>query len=658
MTEDLFYLAVGTDVQDRVRGHALHLHLVRAGEVITGESGLVAGGFGVKEGEEPAVRFEYLVEAVYDGLNKGLRDVIERVPEEHDVEMTTGEVEIGVEEAVYVNDRVYVNDWGFGGLVGTGWMGPVRARGFFDEVRHVDAVAELGYEVDVAGGGWAYVQDAEALRAAEVAGDLGPAAGVALGAGGVRANAGGGGFAAEECHGRVLLWGGARLLSGELDAALDAGALLDGKSAGDDVAVEDGGLAKLDAAGGMDVAVDDAEEDEIADVEVSGDAGVGADGEAAFAQCDGALKRAVEKEIFIARELSADADRFADQRGTFCWFHACFVSHIRRLAEPPYEANYTHSGARRQTGKLAGNLAHLSGDGLEMTGTAGRGCGMKAGVAALLLLGCAPAVSGRAQGSDPLSAEPRAWAVDAANNELEMVDFHGVYLRYRTHSVGSRGDLVRDVVESRDGTVARLVSKENRALTADEDAAERERLQAMLDSPAAFQRHVREDDSGKKLVIDLVKLMPDAMLFSYVAGQPQRPGAAGQDVVMDFRPNPDWHPPTLASEGLTGFEGRVWIDVKTHHVTRVEGTVFRPVNLGFGVLAHINPGGHVAIEQVEAADGRRWIFSRFDEDITLRALMVKTIHEQQRVEASGFTQVPALSYQEAVKLLLATPLAK
>ena len=100
--------------------------------------------------------------------------------------------------------------------------------------------------------------------------------------------------------------------------------------------------------------------------------------------------------------------------------------------------------------------------------------------------------------------------------------FNGVYVRYRIHMVGARGDQIRDVLESKDGTVARLIFKENRPLTAEEDAAEHQRLEDMLDSPAAFARHVKGDQSGKKLATDLVALMPEAMLYTYTPGQPQR----------------------------------------------------------------------------------------------------------------------------------------
>ena len=268
--------------------------------------------------------------------------------------------------------------------------------------------------------------------------------------------------------------------------------------------------------------------------------------------------------------------------------------------------------------------------------------------------------------SGPLARPPKEWAIQAASSEVAVVEYRDSFLRYRVHIVGAKGDQVRDVIESRDGTVARLIFRDNRPLTSEEDTAEHERLQAMLDSPTAFAKHIKSDLSGKKLAIELVRLMPEAMLFSYTAGQPQRQRADANhgepaEIVLDFRPDPNWSPPTMTSEALTGLQGRLWIDPRTGHVARLEGEVFRGVNLGWGMVAHINPGGKVALEQIRvpAASSRdRWIFSHFVEHITLRALMIKNVSEDTQIDSFDFGEIPSMSYQEAIKTLLQTPLPK
>ncbi len=293
---------------------------------------------------------------------------------------------------------------------------------------------------------------------------------------------------------------------------------------------------------------------------------------------------------------------------------------------------------------------------------------MRAGLAAVLMLaagwadGASQTGNAGAAGSanGPLSVAPKQWATDAALNELKVIDYGRSYLRYRERTRNVHGDLTRDVIESKDGTVARLILKEGRALTTEEDAAEHDRLQAMIDSPSAYAKHVKSDASGKKMGADLIKLMPDAMIFAYTPGQPQRAGREihpddPPEIVMDYKPNPAWTPPNTTAEALVGIEGRVWVDARTHFLTRMEGTVFRPVNVGW-FLAHIYPGGHLTFEQTQVHD-QRWIFTHFTEHIDLRVL-IKNLKEDSDIEASNFSQVPEMSYKDAIHMLLATPLPK
>ncbi len=273
---------------------------------------------------------------------------------------------------------------------------------------------------------------------------------------------------------------------------------------------------------------------------------------------------------------------------------------------------------------------------------------------------CGASARGQSVQKELTTGPAKQWAVDAVANELKVLQYDRPYLRYQVHISDAKGDVVRDVVESKDGTVARTIMKEGRPLTPEEDAWERQRLQAMLDSPAAFAKHIKNDQSGKKLAADLIRLLPDAMIFSYAEGQPQRgdkPAGAPAEVILDFKPNPGWTPPGMASEALTGIEGRAWIDTQTHFLTRLEANVFRGVNLGWGVFAHIYPGGSATFEQVRVADDR-WIFSHFVEHATVRALMVKTFKENSDVQGSNFSPVAEMSYQDAIHLLMATPLPK
>lgn len=265
---------------------------------------------------------------------------------------------------------------------------------------------------------------------------------------------------------------------------------------------------------------------------------------------------------------------------------------------------------------------------------------------------CAPA--GQAQVSaEPHLETPQAWAADAVRNELKVIgSANQVPLRYRQRKMGAKGDTTREVIESRDGNVARLVERNGQPISAKEDAAERARLQDAMASPDEFLRHRRRDSEVRDSVIKMVGLMPQAMLYSFAPGQPQVKDAEDGQVVLDFHPNPVFHPPTMFAEALTGLEGRVWIDARSHYVTRIEARVLHPVNMGFGLLAKIYPGGTLELEQTRL-DGDHWVFSQVNEHLTARLLLVKSYPENTVIHSWNFQTMPSLlSYQDSIRELL------
>ena len=144
---------------------------------------------------------------------------------------------------------------------------------------------------------------------------------------------------------------------------------------------------------------------------------------------------------------------------------------------------------------------------------------------------------------------PLAWAEDAVRNELKVIEAADtVPLRYRERKVSAKGDTTREIIESKDGNVARLVERNGQPISADEDAAERARLMEDINSPDDFLKHHRKDAEVRNAAMKLVEMMPQAMIYTYTPGQPQPKDAAGLQVVLDFHPNPSFHPPTMFSD--------------------------------------------------------------------------------------------------------------
>lgn len=282
-------------------------------------------------------------------------------------------------------------------------------------------------------------------------------------------------------------------------------------------------------------------------------------------------------------------------------------------------------------------------------------------MASAWLLCCASLVAAQSRAmaasqasADMVEESPLGWATDAVRNEEKVIESADqVPLRYRQRRVGAKGDTTREVIESRDGNVARTVERDGRPLNEEEDAAEQARLKDVLSSPDDFLKHHRKDKDIRDSVIKLVGLMPEAMLYSFAPGQPQTTSDDGKQVVVDFKPNPTFHPPTMYAEALTGLEGRVWIDERSHYLTRIEARVLHPVNMGFGILAKIYPGGTLALEQ-KNVDGTHWVFTHIEEHLTARLLLVKNYPEDTVIRSWDFRTTPMLfSLQDGIRALLA-----
>lgn len=248
---------------------------------------------------------------------------------------------------------------------------------------------------------------------------------------------------------------------------------------------------------------------------------------------------------------------------------------------------------------------------------------------------------------------PKSWAEAAVRHQLAIVEDDAHPMRYLLRTVNRKGDMTREIIESAQGNVARLVQRDGKPITAAEDAAERDRLNSILTSPNDFLKHEQRSGPGRTYALQIIKLMPSATLYSYTPGQPQPPGVTSPQVVIDFRPDPAFHPPTMVSELLLGLAGRVWIDARTGTMTRMQADIVRPVNFGWGFVARVYPGGHIELDQT-LIEGRRWAISRVDSKVTVREAMLHTVNDKTKMSAWNYQLLPApVPYQDAVHALLA-----
>jgi hypothetical protein len=131
--------ARGTAARFAANNNALHFQHILAHDVET-EAGRVRSGiFGMKEGEQHALRLQHRPQASHDGTHEAFVQIVGQVPAQNDIEMGGGILKIVGEEFAAVED-----DLAF--LI----FGDQRRIGRCDqEIFAIDLVSAFGEEADI-----------------------------------------------------------------------------------------------------------------------------------------------------------------------------------------------------------------------------------------------------------------------------------------------------------------------------------------------------------------------------------------------------------------------------------------------------------------------------------------------------------------------------
>lgn len=268
-------------------------------------------------------------------------------------------------------------------------------------------------------------------------------------------------------------------------------------------------------------------------------------------------------------------------------------------------------------------------------------------LSAILVAG---AVSAEAQTPPMLPGELVRKAVE---NETKARDNSAKFM-LRDHKKRINDDQTKLLVETKEGPIAMVIAVNNQPLTPQQQRWEIERLERMLNNPDEMRRRQQQQKDDADRVSRIIKALPDAFLYEFDGKEAGRPGVGqpGEELVrLKFRPNPQYDPPTRVEQILTGMQGTVLIDHKRNRMARVEGTLFKDVGFGWGILGHLDRGGHIAIEQGDVSQGN-WQITTVQYTFTGKVLLFKSINYRTTETFSDFRPVASnLTYAQGLALL-------
>jgi len=254
-----------------------------------------------------------------------------------------------------------------------------------------------------------------------------------------------------------------------------------------------------------------------------------------------------------------------------------------------------------------------------------------------------------------LFSVPAAHAQGTANDLVrrtiqneDKASTSGSRYMYRLRSQKPERTVVKEMIETNEGVVARLVSINDQPPTPEQRAADEKKLNKILNDPdeqSSRRKEQKEDEARSRL---MVKALPDAFLYDFDGNDTLN----GVPVVrLRFKPNPNFNPPARETMVYRGMQGHMWIEPKEERLAKMDAQLVDDVSFGWGIIGRLNKGGHFIIEQSKIGPGR-WETTHMDLDFVGKVLLVKTIKIKENETASEFRPVAGnLALAQGVELL-------
>ena len=255
--------------------------------------------------------------------------------------------------------------------------------------------------------------------------------------------------------------------------------------------------------------------------------------------------------------------------------------------------------------------------------------------------------------SDEVHISPTALVRKTVNNELNA-DKESGHFMFRSRKQTSSGSQTKLFVQTRDATAAMLIAVNDQPLTPQQRQDEEGRLQYLMKNPDELKRKRKQERDDAERTSRIMRALPDAFLYEYDGTEKGSAtvGSEGAELIrLRFRANPKYDPPSRVEQVLTGMQGVVLIDPKDNRIARMDGTLFKDVGFGWGILGHLDKGGHFLVEQGNVG-ADTWAITRMKLSFTGKAFFFKNIAFKHEEVFSGFHRVPGnLSFADGVAML-------
>jgi hypothetical protein len=253
----------------------------------------------------------------------------------------------------------------------------------------------------------------------------------------------------------------------------------------------------------------------------------------------------------------------------------------------------------------------------------------------------------------PPAVKPKELVRQAVENEIKT-DNQGAKYMFRQRKETPAGSQTKLMVETRDAMVGMVVANNDQPLNQEQRRAEYGRIERFVNQPDELEQKKKLEKEYAERANRILKALPEAFLYEYDGMETgwRGVGKPGDQLLrLKFRPNPSYEPPTHVERVLVGMQGVVLIDPQKQRIARIDGNLFKDVSFGWGILGHLDRGGHFQVDQTDVSDNN-WSIARMDLAFTGKMLLFKAISIRSTEIYSDYHPVPAdLTFAQGIQLL-------
>jgi len=244
----------------------------------------------------------------------------------------------------------------------------------------------------------------------------------------------------------------------------------------------------------------------------------------------------------------------------------------------------------------------------------------------------------------------------AVSNEVAAANDATVKHMFCSRKKTPRGSQTKLYVETNDAMAAMLIAVNDQPLTPQQLQGEADHLAWLTGNPSQLRKKQAREKEDAERTLRIVKALPDAFRYEYAGTENSETGLGkmgSQLARLKFVPDPSYSPPSRVEQVLDGMQGYLLIDTTSRRLARIDGTLFRDVSFGWGIIGHLDKGGHFRVQQADVGDGT-WQITAMSLNITGRILLFKGISMVSDEVFSDFRRMPDdLTFAKGVEMLKA-----